>query len=256
MTETEKSSSRVIAWLQNAVQQGASDLHLVANHPPMLRLHGRLVALDAESLTSLTLAKELPDLCPPETYGDFERNKNVDFAFQLEFDGRPQRFRANFFLSGDVLGGCIRIIPEAIPSFQWTGFPRGVADRLTGFQNGLVVVAGVTGAGKTTTLAMLINLLNHAGGYRIITIEEPIEYIFPQAAGSLVTQRQVGTDVTTFADGLKYGLRQDPDVILVGEMRDKDESIMIEKSLEPTPGYQFLCVSVSRTVTSASLIWP
>ena len=232
MTETEKSSSRVIAWLQDAVQQGASDLHLVENHPPILRLHGRLLALDEESLTPADLATELPALCPPETYSDFECNKNVDIAFQLEFAERPHRFRANFFVSGEVIGGCIRIIPEEIPSFEWTGFPRAVAHRLTGFQNGLVVVAGVTGAGKTTTLAMLINLLNHAGGYRIITIEEPIEYIFPQTADSLVTQRQVGTDVVTFADGLKYGLRQDPDVILVGEIRDRETAQMALSAAE------------------------
>ena len=97
-----------------------------------------------------------------------------------------------------------------------------VADQLTSVRDGLVIVTGATGSGKTTTLAMLINLLNQVGGYRIITVEEPVEYRFPQAPNSIITQREVGSDVQTFADGLKYGLRQDPDVILVGEIRDRE----------------------------------
>ncbi len=93
---------------------------------------------------------------------------------------------------------------------------------MTGLRNGLVLITGVTGAGKTTTLAMLLDMLNQAGGYRIITVEDPIEYIFPQVASSIVTQREVGRDVQSFADGLRYGLRQDPDVMLVGEIRDRE----------------------------------
>ena len=232
MTEIEKSSSQLVPWLRSAAQQGASDVHFVAGHPPMLRLHGRLLALDTEPLTPDTLAHELSLLCPADSFSEFERNKNIDFALQLEFDGQTQRFRANFFISGRLMGACIRVIPDKIPSFQWSGFPRNVADRLTGFRNGLVVVAGVTGAGKTTTLAMLINLLNNAGDYRIITIEEPIEYVFPQSSGSLVTQRQVGVDVASFSDGLKYGLRQDPDIILVGEIRDRETAQMALSAAE------------------------
>ena len=108
------------------------------------------------------------------------------------------------------------------PDLEWANFPAELADRLTSFRNGLILVSGVTGSGKTTTLAMLINKLNLAGGCRIITIEEPIEYLFPRVPTSIVTQREVGVDVGSFADGLKYGLRQDPDVILVGEIRDRD----------------------------------
>ncbi len=119
------------------------------------------------------------------------------------------------------MGACFRVIPATIPDFPWANFPLDLAARLTSFRNGLILVSGVTGSGKTTTLAMLINKVNLAGGSRIITIEEPIEYIFPRVPTSVVTQREVGVDVTTFADGLKYGLRQDPDVILVGEIRDR-----------------------------------
>src|SRR4029077_19031314 len=98
--------------------------------------------------------------------------------------------------------------------------------------DGLVILSGATGSGKTTTLAMIVNLINQAGGYRIITVEEPIEYLFPKRSNSVITQREVGADVLTFADGLKYGLRQDPDVILVGEVRDRDTAQMALSAAE------------------------
>ena len=101
------------------------------------------------------------------------------------------------------------------------GFPIDLARKLAHFRNGLVLLSGVAGAGKSTTLAMIIQLLNEEGGYRIITIEDPVEYVFPQIHDSVITQREVGRDVKTFADGLKYGLRQDPDIFLVGEIRDR-----------------------------------
>ena len=98
--------------------------------------------------------------------------------------------------------------------------------------DGLVIVTGATGSGKTTTLAMIVNLLNQSGGHRIITVEEPVEYVFPRASNSVVTQREVGRDVLSFADGLKYGLRQDPDVILVGEIRDRETAQMALSAAE------------------------
>jgi twitching motility protein PilT len=119
-----------------------------------------------------------------------------------------------------------------IPDFQWAGFPLELALRLAHFRNGLVLISGVSGAGKTTTLAMLINLLAQEGDYRIITLEEPIEYVFPACGSSIVTQREVGRDVASFADGLKFGLRQDPDVILVGEIRDRDTAQMALSAAE------------------------
>jgi twitching motility protein PilT len=114
------------------------------------------------------------------------------------------------------------VVPSTIPNFAWAEFPSALAERMAFVRDGLVIVTGATGSGKTTTLAMIINLINQAGGARIITVEEPVEYLFPRAANSVVTQREVGSDVLTFADGLKYGLRQDPDVILVGEIRDRE----------------------------------
>ena len=168
------------------------------------------------------LEKLLPAACPPPFDERFRNEKNTDFSLEITIANIRQRFRANYFFNGQNMGACFRVIPSTIPDFQWAHFPAELADRLTGFRNGLILVSGVTGSGKTTTLAMLINKFNLAGGNRIITIEEPIEYIFPRVPTSIVTQREVGVDVSTFADGLKYGLRQDPDVILVGEIRDRD----------------------------------
>jgi twitching motility protein PilT len=130
------------------------------------------------------------------------------------------------------MAACLRVVPAAIPDFEWAEFPTPLAQRLAFVRDGLVIVTGATGSGKTTTLAMVINLLNQAGGYRIITVEEPVEYLFPRAANSVVTQREVGGDVLTFADGLKYGLRQDPDVILVGEIRDRETAQMALSAAE------------------------
>jgi twitching motility protein PilT len=115
---------------------------------------------------------------------------------------------------------------------EWAGFPVPLAHRLTQLRDGLVILTGATGSGKTTSLAMIIQRLNRLGGYRIITVEEPVEYLFPREPNSVITQREVGTDVLSFADGLKYGLRQDPDVILVGEIRDRDTAQMALSAAE------------------------
>ena len=152
-------------WLEIAVQKGASDLHLVVGHRPTLRLHGRLEELDAPVLSDETVRAELISSCEPSTLETFQRQKNVDFALQREIGGRSQRFRANYFVSGQTIGACFRIIPAEIPDLQWAGFPPELADTLAHFRNGLVLISGVTGAGKTTTLAMIINFLNQEGGY-------------------------------------------------------------------------------------------
>jgi twitching motility protein PilT len=209
-------------WLTLAVEREASDLHLVVGHPPVLRIHGVLHPLDTLELEDELLESLLLPACPPP-YGDrFKSEKNTDFSLSVKMRGETQRFRANYFINGQHLGACFRVIPSRIPDFAWASFPIDLAERLTNYRNGLILVSGVTGSGKTTTLAMLVNKLNLAGGYRIITIEEPIEYLFPRVPKSIVTQREVGVDVSTFADGLKYGLRQDPDVMLVGEIRDRE----------------------------------
>lgn len=216
----------VAAWLLEAVQAQASDLHVVAGMPPTLRVHGELRPLDQPALTSDLVASLLLPLCSDETAERLQQNLNVDFSLQMELDGSSHRFRCNYFYSGQTLGACFRVIPEIIPSLDWANFTTSVADRLVGFRNGLIVISGVTGSGKSTTLAMLINMLNEEGNRRIVTVEEPIEYRFPQMPRSIITQREVGLDVHSFSDGLKYGLRQDADVMLVGEIRDPETARM------------------------------
>jgi twitching motility protein PilT len=215
-----QSSSPLVAWLTRAVAEGASDLHVVVGHPPALRVHGDLQLFDATPLSREAAEATLLAFCPPRAREQFDREHNADFALQLEITGRPERFRVNYFVSGENIGACFRWIPSQIPDFAWAGFPRELAERLAHFRNGLVLITGMTGSGKTTTLAMIVNMLNQEGGYRIITIEDPVEYVFSPVGDSIVTQREVGRDVESFADGLKYGLRQDPDVMLVGEIRD------------------------------------
>jgi len=219
-------------WLTQAVDRDASDLHLITGYAPALRIHGQIQELDEPSLDANALRQMLLALCPQNAAERFNTEKNVDFGLELEIRDKSTRFRANYFLSGAQMGACFRLIPTEIPDFEWAGFPRQIAERLAALRNGLVLLTGVTGAGKTTTLAMLINLINQQGGRRIITVEEPIEYLYPKVAGSVITQRELGEDVLTFADGLKYGLRQDPDVMLVGEIRDRETAQMALSAAE------------------------
>lgn len=219
-------------WLKKAVEAEASDLHIVSGYPPMLRVHGDLRELEPGTLDPHSVRALLAPACPPQAMARFEADRNVDFALELFLRDQRQRFRANYFVSGKEIGGCFRVIPSAIPDFQWAGFPEALAHQLSHFRNGLVLLCGVVGSGKTTSLAMMVNLLNQEGGYRIITVEEPVEYLFPRLPRSVVTQREVGEDVHTFADGLKYALRQDPDVIYVGEIRDRQTAQMALSAAE------------------------
>jgi twitching motility protein PilT len=219
-------------WLTTAVAAGASDLHLIVGYPPVLRLHGDLNGLDEPALDQATAHHVLLSLCPEPLSAKLSDKKNIDFSLDLEIAGCRQRFRANVFYANNQLGGCLRIIPSTIPDFAWAGFPRPLAERLAFLPDGLVILTGITGSGKTTTLAMIVNLLNQSEGYRIITVEDPVEYVFPKESKSVITQRELGADIDSFADGLKYGLRQDPDVILVGEIRDRETAQMALSAAE------------------------
>jgi twitching motility protein PilT len=217
---------RLRGWLAQAIAGGASDLHLTVGYPPALRLHGDLTELADEPLDGPELDMLLGDLCPPDARDRLRDERDADFSLSLTLEDEPARFRAHLFFAGGYLGGCLRVIPTEIPDFLWAGFPLELAERLAYLRDGLVILTGPTGSGKTTSLAMIVNMLNETGGYRIITVEEPVEYAFPKAPQSMVTQREVGTDVRSFADGLRAGLREDPDVILVGEVRDRETAQM------------------------------
>ena len=219
-------------WLVQAVKLGASDVHLNPGYPPVIRLHGELIELADATVEGEPLDDLLVACCPGDLFSRLQAQKNVDWAFDLAAGNDSLRFRANLFHAGGHLGGCFRVVPTKIPELAWAGFPPNLANKLADLRDGLVIATGATGSGKSTTLAMIVNLLNQMGGCRIITVEEPVEYVYPKAAGSVLTQREVGPDVLTFADGLKYGLRQDPDVILVGEIRDRETAQMALSAAE------------------------
>jgi twitching motility protein PilT len=230
--ETSAFPPKLRAWLSRAVEAGASDLHLIVGYPPVLRLHGDLIEMAEPALQASETQPLLDAFCSPEVLARLHADKDIDFSFELTTNDRVSRFRANVFHSGGQLGACLRVVPTGIPDLEWAGLPRPLAERLAVVRDGLVIVTGATGSGKTTTLALIVQLLNRAGGYRIITVEEPVEYVYPREVNSVVTQREVGRDVLTFADGLKYGLRQDPDVILVGEIRDRETAQMALSAAE------------------------
>jgi len=232
MNATTEIPARLRDWLCHAIDSNASDLHLIAGYPPVLRIHGDLTELSEPPLPVDEAAAMVRALCSPAVFARLQAEKDVDFSFDFSDNDRFCRFRANLFHTGGAMGACFRLIPTKIPTFEWAEFPVELARKLAFAPDGLVIFTGVTGSGKTTSLAMIVNLINQTGGYRIITVEEPIEYVFPHAAHSVVTQRGVGDDVLTFADGLKYGMRQDPDVILVGEIRDRETAHMALSAAE------------------------
>ena len=202
--------------LRLVVEQGATDLHLTANLSPCLRVDDRLVPTD-HAPSSGDEVKELSySLLAPEKVERFERWKELDFAFSVE---GLARFRANYFIQQGYIGVAIRMLPFRILGFSELGLPVQVVTDLCLKPKGLVLITGATGSGKTTTLAAMVDYLNTNKDMHIVTIEDPIEYTH-SSKRSIIDQREVGSDTQSFAQGLKHVLRQDPDVILIGEMRD------------------------------------
>ncbi|MGB9682547.1 MAG: type IV pilus twitching motility protein PilT [bacterium] len=196
-------------------ERNASDLHLTVGVPPMLRIYGRLVRTEFPNLTpedTKTLAYSLMNQRQRER---FENEKEIDFSYGLS---RVGRFRVNIYHQRGSIGIAIRGISFNIPRLEELGLPKYL-EELTKKNKGLVLVTGPTGSGKSTTLASLIDLINETRDCHIVTIEDPIEYIYSHKK-SIVNQREVGSDTLSFVNALRAALREDPDVILIGEMRD------------------------------------
>jgi len=213
---------RLEALLEPMQPMDASDLHLVPHHRPTYRVHGDLIPASEDALMPEATAEMIASVAPPHVHHAIEQMQDCDFAVALETTRGTARFRANVGVSRGLMGACFRAIPATTPTLPELGFPSDLGVRILKQRDGLVLVTGVTGSGKTTTLAALIQMLNTGGGRRIITIEEPVEYLYEPVGTSIITQREVGTDVPSFYEGLRSALRQDPDVILVGEIRDQD----------------------------------
>jgi twitching motility protein PilT len=203
--------------LKTVVKQGASDLHLVAGSPPALRIDGRIVRVKSKELSG----EEVQNLCysviTDEQRAKFETHKELDFSFGIK---NTARFRGNLLYQRGSVSGVFRRIPFEIPELSTLGLPSVVAD-IASFPNGLVLVTGPTGSGKSTTIASIIDKVNREQKAHIITLEDPIEYMHPHKT-SIVNQREVGSDTMSYKDGLRYLLRQDPDVCLIGELRDHE----------------------------------
>ncbi len=201
--------------LQATIDENASDLHIRALMPPELRVHGELVPISDEVFTEEETRRLCQEIMTPGQIAGVERDGGADFALSHE-DGT--RFRVSVFKERGRWGCVLRMIPSTLLTLEQIGLPESVKDLL--FKpRGLILVTGPTGSGKSTTLASMIDVINRERGVHVITIEDPIEF-YHTSRQSLVTQREVGSDVPSFAEAIRRALRQDPDVILVGEMRD------------------------------------
>jgi twitching motility protein PilT len=236
------------ALLRRAVELGASDVHLKVGRPPMLRRDGALGALEGyEALTSTELALALNQLtnASPAKLETFNADGDLDLAYQ---DEDLPRFRVNVFRQRGEISFAFRVIPKTVPTFADLNLPPGVA-RLAEEHRGLVLVTGATGSGKTTTLAAVIDHMNRTRSQHIVTIEDPIEILHPDH-GCIVNQREVGLDTTSFGQALRRALRQDPDVILIGELRDAETAQTALQAAES--GH--LVLSTMHTVDAAETI--
>ncbi len=201
--------------LKAMVEKGASDLHITTGSPPQLRIDGKLVPLKTAPLTPVETKQLCYSILTDAQKHKFEEENELDLSFGVK---GLSRFRANVFMQRGAVAGAFRTIPFKILTFQELGLPPVIAS-LAEKPRGLVLVTGPTGSGKSTTLASIIDKINTDRHEHIITIEDPIEYLHPHK-NCLVNQREVGADTQSFKKALKYILRQDPDVVLIGEMRD------------------------------------
>jgi twitching motility protein PilT len=201
--------------LRAVVDKGASDLHVTTGTPPQLRIDGSLMPLKTTALGPVETKQLCYSVLTEEQKVAFERDNELDLSFGVK---GLARFRGNIFVQRGAVAGVFRQIPFRILSFEELGLPPVIA-RLANLPSGLILVTGPTGSGKTTTLAAILDKINAERRSHILTIEDPIEFLHPNKL-SVVNQREVGADTQSFKDALRYALRQDPDVVLIGELRD------------------------------------
>ncbi len=202
-------------FLKKAVELGASDFHISTNSPPIYRIIGEVKKIPYQNLT-LDITKVLISEIIPEQYREgFMRNGHIDFAYEIPEVGR---FRTNVFRSHNGLDASLRVIPNRVPSLEELNLPQTL-NRITQYHQGIVLITGPTGHGKTTSMASLINMISSTRPHHIITIEQPVEYII-QSSRAVVNQREVGIHTKSFSNALRAALREDPDIIVVSEMRD------------------------------------
>lgn len=207
----------ITQFLKSAVAAGASDEHLKVGQPPFIRKNGTIKKINMPILTKEALERAILEIVPTSLMDDVATCRDIDFMFEIK---GCSRFRVNYNRQMGLPALVIRNIPYGIPSLSELELPE-VLNEIIKYPNGIILVTGPTGSGKSTTLASLINEISLNDSKHIITIEDPVEYVF-NCKKSIISQRQVEVDTESFASGIKYALRQDPDVIFIGEIRDKE----------------------------------
>ena len=216
--------AKIDAFFKLMHDQGASDLHLVSGQPPALRINGEMERIKYKVLDNDMLRSMLYEIAPEDKVKVFEETGDVDFGYEIP---GLARYRANFFMQKYGVAAVFRQIPSKILTAEQLGLP-GVIPKLALLPRGLVLVTGPTGSGKSTTLAAIIDVANRSRKDHIITVEDPIEFVH-QSQGCIVNHREVGLHTRTFSAALRGALREDPDIIMVGEMRDLETiSLAIE----------------------------
>lgn len=225
------------------VQRGGSDLHLSVGSPPKIRIDGKLVDTEHEILTPELTKKLIYSVLSAEQVAKFEKNWEIDLSFGVAHLGR---FRTNAFVQRSTIAAVMRIIPYEVYDFEQIGLPRQVAEQICNLPKGLILCTGATGSGKSTTLASMIDHINETRHGHIVTIEDPIEFLHRNKR-CLVNQREVGGDTHGFSNALRSVLRQDPDIVLIGELRDF-ETIEAALTLAETGHLTFATLHTSDAV--------
>ena len=202
-------------FLSVIVKHGGSDLHIGVGQPPKMRMHGDIMPIRADPVTHEEATRMMSEIAGPHNWEIFEQRGDLDFAYEMD---EASRFRCNYFKQSNGYGAVFRLIPTKIATLEQLGIPLVVRE-FANFRGGLVLVTGPTGSGKTTTQAALIDYINQNFSKHVVTIEEPIEFVHNNKR-STITQREVPGNSTSFAAALKAALREDTDIVLVGEMRD------------------------------------
>ncbi len=247
-THTDIGQVKIQQLFKLMVQQGASDLHLSVGSPPALRMNGEVVRIKVAPLTDKLTRKMIYQILTDKQKKELEQNLELDFSFGVR---NLARFRVNVFYAQGKISAAFRLIPSVVPDFDALGLPKILLD-MTSAINGLVLVTGPTGSGKSTTLASIIDRLNQTHSGHIITLEDPIEFVH-QHKGCIVNQREIGVDSTSFGRGLKSLLRQDPDIIMVGELRDV-ETIEAALTIAETGHLVFGTLHTNSTVQTINRI--
>jgi twitching motility protein PilT len=204
--------------LQQLVERGGSDLHITAGAPPKIRIDGKLISTEHNVLDPETTQRLLYSIIDNSQIARFEKELELDMSFGI---GGLGRFRTNVFMQRGAIGGVLRVIPYEIKNFRELGLPEELLGQICAIPKGLILVTGATGSGKSTSLASMIDFINRSRNEHIITIEDPIEFVHRNKC-CLVNQREIGSDTHNFQAALRTVLRQDPDVVLIGEMRDAE----------------------------------